>query len=148
MNDGQDVLSQQVLRKFLKLNRYLRKYSRQIDSTGLRPKDFSVLLFLLESEPTTVGAVQDYLYSSPSLASSILSRLESVGYVSRTRSQQDNRVVIVELTPAGRKIAESTPLGGIPLLRRRLGNLSTKRLKQIDEALFEIMVLMEVKDNQ
>ena len=40
--------------------------------------------------------------------------------------RQDNRVVIVELTSAGQEIAENTPLGGLPLLRRRLGDLAQR----------------------
>ena len=38
----------------------------------------------------------------------------------RTRSQEDNRVVIVELTQSGSALAETNAIAGIGLLRRRL----------------------------
>jgi DNA-binding MarR family transcriptional regulator len=74
----------------------------------------------------------------------LLAQLEQKGWVTRTRSPDDNRVVIVELTPAGRDIAQNTPLGGLPLLRRRLATLPEEQLGQIDEVLAEIKRLMEV----
>jgi DNA-binding MarR family transcriptional regulator len=56
------------------------------------------------------------------------------------------RVVIVELTSVGQEIAENTPLGGLPLLRRRLANLPQERLSEINDVLNEITQLMGVID--
>ncbi len=146
LNNSTEALAREALHKFLLLNRYLRQYARQINNQGLRPRQFSVLRFLLESGPATVGQVQAYLYRSPSTASTMIAHLEKAGYVIRTRSEEDNRVVMVDLTPAGREIAQNTPLGGIPLLRRRLDKLPPERLRLINEALAELMQLMEVTD--
>ncbi len=132
MNDTGEPLSDQVFHQFLALQHFLRRHTRQlIDERGLTPRDLSVLRYLLESESATVGQVQTFTHKSPSTTSSLISQLEGKGYVTRTRSQQDNRVVIVELTPAGLEIVENTPLGGLPLLRRRLASLSQERLSEI-----------------
>ena len=144
MGDTQKPLSDRVFHRFLALQHYLRRHARQlIDERGLRPRDLSVLRFLLESEAATVGQVQGFVHKSPSTASSMVAQLEEKGYVTRTRSPADNRVVIVELTPVGREIAESTPLAGLPLLRRRLRSLSQERLAEIDGVLKELEGLME-----
>jgi DNA-binding MarR family transcriptional regulator len=149
MHDAQGSLSDQVFHQFLALQHYLRRYARRlIDERGLTPRDLSVLRYLLESEPATVGQVQAYVHKSPSTTSSLIAQLEEKGHVTRTRSQKDNRVVIVELTSTGREIAENMPLGGLPLLRRRLGNLSEERLSEIDGVLAEIMQLMEASDTE
>ncbi len=95
-----------------------------------------------------MGQVQEYLYHSASTTFSVIAQLEEAGYVTRTRSEQDNRVVIVELTQTGQEVAQNTPLGGIPLLRRRLGALSEERLLALDEALAEIIQLVEVTNNE
>jgi DNA-binding MarR family transcriptional regulator len=68
--------------------------------------------------------------------------------VTRTRSAEDNRVVIVELTPTGQEAAMATPLGGIVLLRRRLRTLAPERLAVIDAALTDLLQLMEVKESE
>jgi DNA-binding MarR family transcriptional regulator len=137
-------LSDQAAHKFLLINRYLRQYARQMDSQGIRPREFSILRFLLEKGPATVGQVQEYLYRSASVASTVIAKLEEAGHVTRTRSTEDNRVVVVELTPAGQAIAEQAPMGGIPLLRRRLPTLSEARLARLNAALDDLMDLMEI----
>ena len=99
--------------------------------------------FLVESGPLTVGQIQEFLHRSPSTTSTLVAQLEEAGYLTRTRSTEDNRVVIVELTPAGHEIVKKTPLVGLPLLRRKLRTLSRERLVQLDDTLTEIMHLME-----
>jgi DNA-binding MarR family transcriptional regulator len=139
-------LAEEVIHKFLTMNRYLRQRAHQMTDQGIRPPEFAVLHFLRESGPATVGQVQAYLYRSPGTTSMVIAGLEEAGYVTRTRSEQDNRVVIVELTPAGRDLAQNISPGGILLLRQRLHDLPAERLQLLDEALAEMMRLMEVTD--
>jgi DNA-binding MarR family transcriptional regulator len=146
--ESTDLLAGQAIHKFLILYRYLRQYARQIDERGIRPREFSVLRFLLEGGAATVGGVQDYLYCSASVASTVIGGLEEKGLVTRTRSVEDNRVVIVELTEEGAALADQMPLGGIVLLRRRLPALPPEQLQEINHALSEIMALMEVPEDE
>jgi len=149
VNDAVEPHSDQIFHRFLSLLRYTRQHSSQmIAEQGIRPREFSVLRFLWECAPATVGQVQDFLHKSASTTSALVAQLEEANYVTRTRSLEDNRVVIVELTPLGRDKAESTPLGGLPLLRRRLGKLPKERLVQIGTVLEEIQHLMEVADSE
>ncbi|MEZ4622132.1 MAG: hypothetical protein R2867_42415 [Caldilineaceae bacterium] len=82
------------------------------------------------------------------MASSVISKLEDGGYVTRAQSSEDNRVVLVEPTDTGRKLAAETPLAGIALLRRRLPTLEHERLARINVALADIMELMEVPETE
>ena len=149
MNDPQEPYSDQVFHRFLSLKHHSRRYARQLlDESGLTLRDFSVLHYLLEMGFATVGQVQTFVHKSPSTTSSLIAQLEEKGCLTRTRSQEDNRVVIVELTTLGQEIAENTPLGGLPLLRRRLGQLTEKRLAEIDSVLAEIMQLMEIAETE
>ena len=141
-------LANEALHKFLTIHRYLRKVARQMDEQGLRPRQFAVLVCLLDSESATVSEIQDYLYTSASNASTVISQLEDEGYVTRTRSEDDNRVVNVQLTDAGRTIAHNTPLRGIGLLRRRLKTLPEERLQRIDAVMSDLVELMEVSDSE
>lgn len=148
MDDSKLDMSREVFHRVLKMVHHFRRYGRQVKGQGISPRDYSVLRYLLESGPATVGEVQAYLHRSPSTASTLIARLDEAGYVTRTRSRADNRVVIVEPTPAGKDIVERTPLGGLPLLRRRLDTLRKERLLFIYEALGEIMQLLEVTDSE
>ncbi|MEZ4679427.1 MAG: MarR family winged helix-turn-helix transcriptional regulator [Caldilineaceae bacterium] len=148
MQPDHQALAGETLHKFLTINRFLRQYARQMDKSGIHPRAFSVLRYLTERETATVGEVQEYLYCSASVASSVISKLEDGGYVTRTRSSEDNRVVLVEPTDTGRKLAAETPLAGIALLRRRLPTLEHERLARINVALADIMELMEVPETE
>ncbi|MFO7678934.1 MAG: MarR family transcriptional regulator [Chloroflexota bacterium] len=139
----EEPLSDQVFHQFLALLHAKRHYARQIETEqGIKPRDFSVLRFLLESGPATVSQVGAFLHYSASTTSILISQLEASGYVSRNRSTEDNRVVMVSLTPAGQQIAEQAPFGGLPLLRRRLRKLPAARLQEIGSVMVELMQLM------
>ena len=149
MNDIPEPLSDQVFHQFLSILHYSRRYARQMqDERGIKPREFAVLRFLLETSPATVGQVQAYLHQSASTVSMLIARLEELNMLTRTRSQADQRVVEVELTVKGRELAEATPLGGLPLLRQRLGGLPEERLLEIQHVLTEIMQLMEVTESE
>ena len=144
MANSQEPFSNQVFHHLLSLIHRTRQYGRQIIAEGdLTPRALSVLRFLLETETATVGQVQTYLHKSPSTTSALIAQLETKGYLTRRRSQEDNRVVIVTLTLMGYDIAKNTPLGGLPLLHHRLEQLPEERLAEIDGVLTEIMGLME-----
>ena len=137
-----DVDATETMHEFLTLLRRLRRYGRSMREVGLGGRKVSALRRLLQVGPMTVGQLRDYLYISDSSTSEMIQGLEEASYVWRSRSEEDNRVVIVTLTPAGRSVAERIPLGGIPLLRERLKTLPRARLKLIREALTEIQGLL------
>ena len=104
MDDADKQLTKETMQRFLRINRHMRQTARQISDHGVRPRDFSILRHIQETGALTIGDVQEYILSSPSTASTVVAQLEEDGYVTRTRSDQDNRVVIVELTEAGRRL--------------------------------------------
>jgi MarR family transcriptional regulator, organic hydroperoxide resistance regulator len=138
----------EALHKFLLIHRHLRQLARNVDKFGIQGRQLAVLQFLREQDSATVSEIQDYLYISPSTASTLITQLEEAGHVVRTRSVEDNRVVIVKLTSSGSHLAETTAIAGIGLLRRRLPSLSEARLQTINEALADIIELMEVSEEE
>ncbi len=143
-----EPLSDKVFHRLLTLLHYSRKHARlMMDESGLTPRDFSVLRCLMELNSATVGQVQTLLHKSPSTTSTLIAQLEEKGYLTRRRSPEDNRVVIVELTPTGRRLTENTPLGGLPLLRRELGYLTEQRLLEMDAVLTDLLRLMEATED-
>ncbi|HOU13821.1 MAG TPA: MarR family transcriptional regulator [Anaerolineae bacterium] len=146
MNEPERSPALAVTQKFLSLYRYLRQYSQQMHDQGVRGREFATLRYLHEAGPCTIGQVQEYIYISASAASELLSRLENAGYVERTRCKKDQRVVYVALTPEGRRLAEETPLGGIPLLRERLKTLSPEQLATVAAAFDILLNVMEIQE--
>ena len=141
-------MSTETMHKLLTLLRSLRHYRRHAHRAGLGGRRISALRYLRKAGPLTVGQLSDYLYISDSSTSEMIDRLQEAGYVTRTRSKKDNRVVNVALTPVGRTVAEEAPLGGTPLLREKLKTLPPERLSVVDAALTELMQLLETENDR
>lgn len=146
MNRYDEALFAATMHTFLSLYRYLRRHARQMQEQGLSGRQVATLRYLLEAGPRTMGQLRDYLYIGDSSTSELIARMEQAGLVERTRSTGDNRIVLVSLTPAGHKLAQETPLEGIPLLRERLKSLPPERLAALRDALAQIADLLEIPD--
>jgi len=68
---------------------------------------YLVLLVLWEDEPVTVSRLGERLRLDSGTLSPLLKRLEANGFVRRERSTDDERLVEVTLTPAGRRLEET-----------------------------------------
>ncbi|GAA0525251.1 MarR family transcriptional regulator [Saccharopolyspora subtropica] len=87
---------------------------------------YLVMLALWEREPRSVKDLCGVLYADPATLSPLLKRLESIGYVSRRRSAEDERLLTVELTAKGRELraeAEKIPYRVVELLGMRVSEL-------------------------
>lgn len=146
MDCDQGALYTETIHRFLTLYRYLRRFSRQLHEVGVSGRKMAALRYLLEAGPRTIGQLRQYLYISDSSTSQLIARLEQMGHVTRARSEADNRVVIVSLTPAGREISSNTELGGVPLLREKLKTLPVERLARIHAAMTDMMELLEIEN--
>ncbi len=146
MTDASEAIYRGTIEEFLLLYRYLRRYSRQMHEGGISGRKISTLRYLVEAGPHTIGQLSGYLCISDSSTSAMIAALEDSGYVTRTRSSHDNRVVLVDVTTAGRALVEETSLGGIPLLREVLKTLPLERLGVIHEAMTTMVNLLEIQD--
>lgn len=83
-----------------------------VRSIAAAPVDVTVaqhrLLVLLAAHgPQSVGTVAEHLGVNPSNASRHGDRLQRMGLVQRSRSDEDGRVVRIELTAAGRRLLDA-----------------------------------------
>lgn len=140
------VAAQETMAKFLTLYRYLRRYSRQMHEEGISGRKIAMLRHLNESGPLPVGQLSNYLCIGDSSTSALIDWLEDRGYATRSRSRVDHRVVLVDVTPAGRELAGRTPPGGIPLLREALRKLPQHRLAVVHEAMAILVEILEIED--
>jgi DNA-binding MarR family transcriptional regulator len=146
VNETEQHLYAETIHKVLRFHRALFLYSRRMHITGISGRKVAALRYLIEAGPRTIGELRDYHHISDSTTSEMMAQLERSGFVTRTRSEADNRVVVVEITQSGREFAENAPLGGIPLLRERLKALAPERLKIIDQALTDLLTILASAD--
>ena len=87
-------------------------YKPLLQALGLTYPQYLAMMVLWEKEGLTVGEISARLLTDPGSLTPLLKRLESEGLLSRTRSKDDERVVIVRLTEQGRSLqarAEEIP---------------------------------------
>ncbi|TAN29099.1 MAG: MarR family transcriptional regulator [Castellaniella sp.] len=76
-------------------------YRRYLDDLGLTYPQYLVMLVLWERDGLTVTALGDRLYLDSATLTPLLKRLQALGLLHRDRTAQDQRQVLVTLTPAG-----------------------------------------------
>lgn len=81
-----------------------RVYKPLLDELGLTYPQYLVLNVLWREDKQTVGALAEALALESSTLTPMLKRLEVAGLVVRTRNPQNERQVILALTPAGRAL--------------------------------------------
>jgi len=95
-------------------------YRPLLEPLQLTHPQYLVMLALWERSPRSVKDLSVSLRLDPATLSPLLKRLEALGYLTRRRSAEDERLLVVELTDAGRELrseAERIP----PAVVERLG---------------------------
>jgi DNA-binding MarR family transcriptional regulator len=85
-----------------------RLYKPLLDRLGLTYPQYLVLNVLWAEDGLPVGGIARRLALEPSTLTPLLKRLEEAGLVQRTRNPQNERQVVVTLTPRGRDIRPDT----------------------------------------
>ena len=107
-------------------------YKPLLQVLGLTYPQYLAMMVLWEKDGLTVGEISTKLLTDPGSLTPLLKRLEGEGLLSRTRSREDERVVIVELTAKGRELKESAKtvpqciLGASGFSIERLQNLQAE----------------------
>lgn len=78
-----------------------RTYKPFLDELGLTYPQYLVLNVLWRDDAQTVGGIAQRLALEPSTLTPLLKRMEAAGLVRRARDPDDERKVIVALTPEG-----------------------------------------------
>lgn len=89
-----------------------RLYKPLLDAMNLTYPQYLVMVTLWERDGQTVGGIGDRLFLESSTLTPLLKRLEAAGLIQRARSREDERQVLISLTPEGsalKKKAASIP---------------------------------------
>ncbi len=81
-----------------------RRYKPFLDPLGLTYPQYVTMMALWERDGIRIGELGARLHLDSATLTPLLKRLEAHGYVSRTRSTDDERAVIVTLTTKGREL--------------------------------------------
>ena len=111
-----------------------REYLEQIDLTYTQ---YIAMLVLWEERRLNVKALGKRLYLDSGTLTPVLKSLETKGYVLRTRSSEDERMLMVEVTPEGDALKERAM--AIPHRMNGLTALSDEEANQLYHLLYKLL---------
>ncbi len=125
------TLSAELRAATLRLARRLR---RERAGEELTDGQSGVLGLLLREGPMTPVALSAAEHVTPPSMNRTLNALELAGYIERTRSADDRRLVLVTVTDAGHRLVLETRRRRDAWLDQRLAALSPDELEVLDRA--------------
>lgn len=81
-------------------------YTPYLKPLGLTYTQYVVLMALWEHESLSVGQLGSILHLDAGTLTPLLKRLEKMGYVTRQRSKEDERITVICMTPEGNAMQE------------------------------------------
>lgn len=98
-------LENQICFPFYAISRLItRAYQPHLESLGITYPQFLVLLVLWEKDGQTVNQIADKLILNTNTITPLLKRMEQLELVSREKSKEDERKVMVNLTSKGQEM--------------------------------------------
>lgn len=79
-------------------------YTPYLSPLGLTYTQYIVFLTLWEKDGIPVGELCETLMLDNGTISPLLKKMQQAGYIERTRSERDDRVVVITLTEAGKAL--------------------------------------------
>jgi DNA-binding MarR family transcriptional regulator len=115
-------------------------FRRRLAHTGVTPDQFTALRTLMEHEPQglTQSGLNRLIASDPNTIAALVERMESAGWITRIRHDQDRRANRLRVLPAGRKIYERVRQIAIALQTEVLDGWTERKREEFLEDLADV----------
>ena len=113
-------------------------YTPFLKPLGLTYTQYIVFLVLWEKDGITVSEICDKLHLDNGTLTPLLKKMESAGYVTRKRSNRDERVVLISLTSKGKNLKKK--VREIPFQVGSCVNLPPDEAKTLYSLLYKLLV--------
>lgn len=142
--NNKERLSHQL---YLNLQRILRSLDFGRSLKGKKPTltitQMRVLSFFNEKDVVYISEISRILGMSMQSANNIITRLEVMGLVERSRNKKDKRLSDIRLTPKGRKGLAAFRDGQLETLTFILNRLEPAERKVLDETVRNAAIILE-----
>lgn len=112
-------------------------YTPWLKPLGLTYTQYIVFLVLWEKDGLSVGEICEKLMLDNGTLSPLLKKMQEAGYVERTRSLEDDRVVVITLTEAGKALQEKVK--EIPAKVAACIDLPVEKAQMLYSLLYELL---------
>ena len=122
----------------------VKAYKPYLDELDLTYTQYITMMVMWEHKELQVKEIGRYLYLDSSTLTPLLKRLEEKGYVTRRRSTEDERDLIISITDAGKALREKALT--VPQRLAACVNLEPEKAQLLYGILYELLGKLEGKD--
>jgi DNA-binding MarR family transcriptional regulator len=115
----------------------VNRYKPFLDEISLTYTQYIAMMVLWDKKTISVKDLGACLYLDSGTLTPLLKRLETKGYVKRTRSKDDERIVNINITQKGLKLKDEAV--NVPAQMMDCLNLSQEESKTLYELLYKVI---------
>ena len=115
----------------------VKKYHPYLAEIGLTYTQYITMMVMWEEKQLSVKELGEKLFLDSGTMTPVLKSLEQKGFVTRNRSEEDERSVIVKITESGEKLKESAR--EIPLKVAGCVGLEVEEAQELYKLLYKIL---------
>ena len=115
----------------------IRKYKPYLDEIDLTYTQYIAMMVMWEKKTVNVKTLGECLYLDSGTLTPVLKKLESKGYITRERSDKDERNLVVSITETGMQLREKA--AEIPGKIGGCVKLSPEESKSLYDILYKII---------
>ena len=137
MEDGLKLENQLCFPLYACSKEVIRRYKPILDKLDLTYTQYITMMVLWEYNEINVKALGDILFLDSGTLTPLLKKLESKGYITRTRDNSDERNVIISITKLGNDLKEDALI--VPGEIGKCINLSPEEVKELYRLLYKLL---------
>ena len=115
----------------------VRRYKPFLDELDLTYTQYITMMVMWEKKHTNVKELGECLYLDSGTLTPVLKKLEQKGYLTRQRSEEDERNLVVSITKEGESLKEKAAT--IPPRMGQCVNLSPEDAKELYRLLYLVL---------
>lgn len=125
----------------------IRQYQPFLDKIGITYPQYLVMLVLWEQDGISVNDITQKLILNTNTVTPLLKRMEGMGLISRERSGEDERKVLIRLTECGQSLKEDAALIPVELSSGLLsGEICVTDLLDLKDKLYALIDFLKQKE--
>lgn len=115
----------------------VRRYKPYLDELDLTYTQYITMLVLWEKNKMNVKELGDCLYLDSGTLTPVLKKLEAKKYITRERSREDERNLMITITPEGKKLKERAV--EVPIKMGQCIHLQPEEAGQLYHLLYQVL---------
>ena len=142
-----DVAISEVMQSLRRIFKAIQDYSHEVsEKFGITGPQLWALKTISQNESLSLSDLGKRMYLHPSTITGVIDRLEKKRYVTRIRDEVDRRVIYVQLTAEGKRLAKRAPNPAQGKMIYGLRNLKRRELNLIYDSLQKLVGIMEAQN--